>query len=87
MEFFKSNKIHDFMGKSKAFITISAIMILSSYFLIFTKGLNYGIDFTGGTIVQLQYKQVAPIPNIREALKTDESFASSIVTKFMMIHL
>jgi len=82
MEFFKNDKIHDFMGKSKAFIALSVTIILASYFLIFTKGLNYGIDFTGGTIVQLQYKQAAPIPSIREALKTDESFASSIVTKF-----
>jgi len=82
MEFFKNDKTYDFMGKSKAFIALSVTIILASYFLIFTKGLNYGIDFTGGTIVQLQYKQAAPIPSIREALKTDESFASSIVTKF-----
>lgn len=82
MEFFKNDKTHDFMGKSKVFITISVTVILAAYILIFSKGLNYGIDFTGGTIVQLQYKQTAPIPSIREALKSDESFASSIVTKF-----
>ena len=82
MEFFKSNKIYDFMGKSKIFISISILMILASYALLFTKGLNYGIDFAGGTVIQVKYNKKAPIPAIREALKQDKNFASAIVTKF-----
>jgi len=69
MEFFKSTKIHDFMGKSKLFISLSILVILTSYALLFTKGLNYGIDFVGGTIVQVKYDKEAPIKDIREALK------------------
>ena len=82
MEFFKSDKIYDFMGKSKLFISISLLMILTSYALLFTKGLNYGIDFSGGTIIQVKYNKNAPIPAIRDVLKKDQQFSSAIVTKF-----
>ena len=82
MEFFKSSKIYDFMGKSKIFISISILMILTSYALLFTKGLNYGIDFAGGTVIQVKYENKAPIPAIRKALKQDKNFSSAIVTKF-----
>jgi len=82
MEFFKSSKIYDFMGKSKLFISISIFLILSSYALLFTKGLNYGIDFAGGTIIQVKYEKKAPIKEIREALKKDKAFSGASVTEF-----
>ncbi len=82
MEFFKSDKTYDFMGKSKIFIAISAVLILLSYALLLTRGLNYGIDFAGGTIVQLKYEHEAPIGKIREALKRKKEFASASVTEF-----
>jgi len=82
MEFFKGSKIYDFMGKSKLFISISIFVILSSYVLLFTKGLNYGIDFAGGTIIQVKYDKKAPIKDIRESLKKDKAFASAAVTEF-----
>jgi len=82
MEFFKSTKIYDFMGKSKLFISLSILVILTSYALLFTKGLNYGIDFVGGTIVQVKYDKKAPIKEIREALKVDKDFAGASVTEF-----
>jgi preprotein translocase subunit SecF len=82
MEFFKSTKIHDFMGKSKLFISLSILVILTSYALLFTKGLNYGIDFVGGTIVQVKYDKEAPIKDIREALKVDKDFSGASVTEF-----
>jgi preprotein translocase subunit SecF len=61
MEFFKREKIYDFMGKSKLFISISLLLIVGSYILLFTKGLNFGIDFTGGTIVQVKYDKKVDI--------------------------
>jgi preprotein translocase subunit SecF len=82
MEFFKSTKIYDFMGKSKLFISLSILVILTSYILLFTKGLNYGIDFVGGTIIQVKYDKKAPIKEIREALKVDKDFAGASVTEF-----
>ena len=41
MELFSSNKIYDFMGKRKIFISISLILIVLSLFSIFTKGFNW----------------------------------------------
>jgi preprotein translocase subunit SecF len=82
MEFFKTEKIYDFMGKSKLFISVSILVILTSYALLFTKGLNYGIDFVGGTIVQVKYDKKAPIKKIREALKVDKDFSGASVTEF-----
>ena len=82
MEFFKSSKIFDFMGKSKLFIAISLVFILTSYGILFTKGLNYGIDFVGGTIVQVKYDKKAPIKDIRDVIKADKQFENASVTYF-----
>ena len=82
MEFFKSNKVYDFMGKSKIFLAFSAFLILSSWAIIFTKGLNYGIDFSGGTLVQVKYNEVAPIDKIRDVVTKVEAYSSASVTEF-----
>ncbi|MEA3513329.1 MAG: protein translocase subunit SecF [Campylobacterota bacterium] len=82
MEIFKSDKTHNFMGKRLPFLSFSAILVIASFVLIFTKGLNFGIDFSGGTLVQVQYTQNAPIQNIRDVLKTDVRFEKAVVTKF-----
>ena len=82
MEFFKSEKVYNFMGMSRVFVVISTIMILASWTLIVTKGLNYGIDFAGGTVVQIQYESKAPIPEIRSAVTSVERYSSATVTEF-----
>lgn len=47
----------DFIGKQKITIGLSSILIVIGIVSIFFhKGLNYGIDFSGGTIVQVQFK-------------------------------
>ncbi|HIE35015.1 MAG TPA: protein translocase subunit SecF [Campylobacterales bacterium] len=82
MEFFKESKVYDFMAKSKLFISISLFFIVGSYILLFTKGLNFGIDFTGGTIIQVKYDKPANIKEIREALKGNDIFKDASVTEF-----
>lgn len=81
MEIFKSNKTYDFMGKRVPFLGFSAILVIASLVLLFTKGLNLGIDFAGGTLVQVQYENKAPIDKIRDVLNETEYKGSSI-TKF-----
>ena len=78
MEIFKSDKIYDFMGKRIPFLGLSALLIIASIVILFVKGLNFGIDFAGGTIVQVKYEQKAPINNIREVLNKTEYKGSSI---------
>jgi len=82
MEFFKYTKTFNFMGKSKMAMAISIILLLASYMLLVTKGLNYGVDFAGGTIVQVKYDTVAPIDEMREKLKDNKIFDGASITEF-----
>ena len=82
MEFFSKNKIYNFMDKSKIFMLLSLLLIILSYGLLATKGLSYGIDFSGGTLVQVKYDQKAPIDQIREQISTDKLFANALITEF-----
>ena len=82
MQIFSKDKTYDFMGKSNIFISISIVLILASYFFLYTKGLNYGIDFSGGTIVQVKYDKKAPIKKIRESITKDKAFANATITNF-----
>jgi preprotein translocase subunit SecF len=50
----KPNSNIDFMGKRKIWIGLSIVMIVGTFALFFTKGLNYGIDFTGGAEVKVK---------------------------------
>ena len=82
MEFFKYTRTFNFMGKSKAAMVMSIILVLASFTLLATKGLNYGVDFAGGTIVQVKYDTTAPIDTMREKLKGNELFNSASITEF-----
>jgi preprotein translocase subunit SecF len=82
MELFKGNKVYLFMKKSKMFIYISIFFVLSAYLLIGFKGLNWGIDFAGGTLIQVKYEKEAPISKMREALKRNNIFNGATITKF-----
>jgi len=82
MEFFKYTKTFNFMGKSKAAMIFSIVLVLASYAVLLTKGLNYGVDFAGGTIVQVRYDTTAPIKDMREKLKHDVLFENATITEF-----
>ena len=58
----------DFLAKRKFAILFSSIFILISISSIAIKGLNWGLDFTGGTLVELSYPEEANISIIRETL-------------------
>jgi preprotein translocase subunit SecF len=68
IEFFKEPKI-DWMGKAKYFYALSAILLLAGWVSIFAKGgLYYGIDFKGGTNVDVKFAQPPDIDQLRNAL-------------------
>jgi preprotein translocase subunit SecF len=70
------------MGKSKFAMILSILLVVVSYGLLLTKGLNYGVDFAGGTIVQVKYDTTAPINDMREKLKTNPLFNGASITEF-----
>ena len=71
MQLFKHETRFDFMGQIKAAMIISGIVILIGLgSVVFSGGLKYGIDFAGGTLVQLQFKNPPDIEVIRDGLKT-----------------
>ena len=82
MEFFRYTRPFNFMGKSKLAIAFSLLLIVASYALLATKGLNYGVDFAGGTIVQVKYTTKAPIDEMRKKLSKDAMFENASITEF-----
>lgn len=59
----------DFVKARFAFFAISAVLVLGSILSIAIKGFNYGLDFAGGTMMQVSFKQPADIGALRSALK------------------
>jgi len=82
MEFFKYKKPIALMAKAKYFGMLSVVIVLLSWGLIFTKGFNYGIDFAGGTLVQIKYNKKAPIKEIRTKLGSIKKYSGASVTNF-----
>jgi preprotein translocase subunit SecF len=63
-------------------MVLSIALVLISYVLLATKGLNYGVDFAGGTVVQVKYNATAPIESMRENLKKNPLFAGATISEF-----
>ncbi len=58
----------DFIGQRYVAFFVTAVMIFGSIFLVATKGLNYGIDFTGGTLIEVAVKETPDVAKLREDL-------------------
>jgi len=69
MEFFKIKKDIPFMSYGKLTTSISLITFILAIFFLFSRGLNLSVEFTGGTLMEVQYSQAANLDNIR--LKLD----------------
>ncbi|QKF66140.1 protein-export membrane protein SecF [Arcobacter venerupis] len=81
MEIFKTENIYDLMAKRVAFLSFSSILVIASIILLLTKGLNFGIDFAGGTIVQVKYEKAAPIDQLRDILK-ETKYSNAVISEF-----
>ncbi|MEA3240142.1 MAG: protein translocase subunit SecF [Pseudomonadota bacterium] len=79
MQFIKPGVNINFVGRRFFFITLSAVVILIGIAsLLFHGGLNYGIDFAGGTLVQVRFSQPTAPDDIRKALKGLDLGSSTI---------
>lgn len=83
MEVFKHNQpIVGFMTNAKKFAIFSITLVIISLGLLATKGLNYGIDFAGGTIIQIKYDGTAPIDEVRKIVSSNKNYQGATVTSF-----
>lgn len=82
MDFFKHNKIYDFVKMSNYGIVLSLILFIGSLVLFIKPGFTLGVDFAGGTIIQIQYSKEAPLAEIRQRLESVEEFQGAQVSEF-----
>ena len=68
MELFRIKKDIPFMSYGRITTAISLVTFLLAIFFLWSKGLNYGVDFTGGTVMEVHYPQIANIDGIRNAV-------------------
>lgn len=68
MEFFKTNTKIDFMSQRKWAAVFSIILFVFSIGSLLVRGLNFGLDFTGGTQIQYSFDQPANFQQIRDEL-------------------
>jgi len=69
MEFFRVKKDIPFMKYSKVSAIISTTVFILAVFFIVIRGLNLGVDFTGGTMMEVSYPEAANIDDIRQTLR------------------
>jgi preprotein translocase subunit SecF len=80
MEFFRTTPKIDFMRWRVLFLWLSGALILLSVVLFVVRGFNLGIDFTGGTLVEVHYPQPVHLAEVREAL--DQAGFEDAITQF-----
>jgi preprotein translocase subunit SecF len=81
MEFFKKRTNIDFMGKRKRWYAISAALVAASIVLLLVRGLNLGIDFTGGVVMEVSFPQAADLDKVRGAL-AQKGYGDAVVQSF-----
>ncbi len=85
MQLLKEKTNFNFMSKRKIAAVFSMLLILASIGSLVIQGLNFGIDFTGGTMIELSYPEEAKLEEIRTKLEQN-GYADAIVQNFGSIH-
>ena len=80
MEFFRIKNDIPFMRHALVFNVISAVTFLLAVFFLIFRGLNFGVDFKGGTIIEVSFAQPADLTKIRTSLDKDIGGEISVQT-------
>ncbi len=81
MRFLKKKTSIDFMRLGNAAVVFSALLILASIASLAFRGLNFGLDFTGGTLIEVSYPSAPRIADVRENL-ANSGHADAVVQTF-----
>ncbi len=74
-------KVINFMGQRRIATVFSALLLIASIASLATRGLSWGLDFTGGTLVEVHYSDTAPLSEIRSNL-TAGGYEGAVVVSF-----
>jgi len=85
MELFRIKRDIPFMSYGRYTTTISLATFLLAVFFLATKGLNFGVDFTGGTVIEVHYAQPADLVKVREQLSA-VGMSDALVQNFGSSH-
>jgi preprotein translocase subunit SecF len=69
MEFFKIRRVIPFMRHALVFNVISLITFLAAVFFLAHRGLNFSVEFTGGTLIEVSYQAAANVDQVRQTLE------------------
>jgi preprotein translocase subunit SecF len=69
MEFFKIRRTIPFMRHALIFNVISLVTFIAAVFFLVHKGLNFSVEFTGGTVIEVGYQQAADVEGVRRSLE------------------
>lgn len=81
MQLIKPNTKIDFIKLGLPMIIISGVLVLASLVMIGTRGLDFGLDFTGGTLIEVSYDKPADLSQVRAALE-EAGFENAMVQTF-----
>jgi preprotein translocase subunit SecF len=81
MRFLDKKTNFDFMGKRKIAFALSAVLIVLSIASLVTRDLNFGLDFTGGTLIEVSYPAAPEISDVRSNL-SDAGMDDAVVQTF-----
>ena len=81
MELFNPNSNIDFMRWRKIALGVSAILMVLSAAVIFVRGLDFGLDFTGGANIEVSYERAIDVAEVRSAL-TAGGFENAVVQTY-----
>lgn len=81
MWLFKKDPNIDFMSRRRLALIVSIVLLSVAIGALLIRGLNFGIDFTGGTVVEVGYEEPAELSSVREAL-SNGGFDDAVVQHF-----
>jgi len=75
------NSNYDITGKRKIAMTFSSILIVVAIVAIIIRGFNFGLDFTGGTVIVVHYDEAVELEDVRTQLE-EANFGDAVVKNF-----
>ena len=81
MQLFKTQTKFDFMGKRRLALILSSVLIIVAFGSLFTRVLNFGIDFTGGYLIEVGYPEPVDLTGVRTTLE-QAGFGGGVVQHF-----